>query len=527
MSVVFVPLLAQEHSAPQNSPHLSGVVTDREGQPIVGAIVKLQQVERDVCTQVTDRNGHFDFGVVQPEASRLNVEAAGRQAVLRVLEAQSTAESSVRIILLPSKAGAEGSALQPTTQILEYSDTADFKVAGITDWTAVGGHGSDATLRTSEDLARHTSVLNEPANKGGLNQAALHQQRENELRAELAITPASYALNHELGQLYLDTRRYSDAVPLLEMASTLHGHGAYDEYAVAQACAGLGDLNQAQRHLTLAMRKGDKAEFRRLAGDVDEKLGDPLGAVREEERAVQLDPSEDNYLAWASELLLHRAIWQAADVLAQGSRRFPRSSRIFAAWGAALFAGAKYDEAAQRFCKASDLEPTSREPYLLLGKAVLGSPALLSCATETLARFVRLRPEDAEANYYDAMQLLKTHNDTESQLPESLLHRAAELNPQYAEAYLQLGILASAHHQDDDALRYLQQAVAADPEQAEAHYRLGVLYDRSGRAAEAQREFHTHEVVAKHQAEATESERRRVKQFLVVPQDEATAKRTP
>ena len=42
---------------------------------------------------------------------------------------------------------------------MEFADKPNFTVAGVTDWTAVGGHGSDATLRTSEALARETVTL--------------------------------------------------------------------------------------------------------------------------------------------------------------------------------------------------------------------------------------------------------------------------------------------------------------------------------------------------------------------------------
>ena len=37
---------------------------------------------------------------------------------------------------------------------IEFADDPNFAVAGVTDWTAVGGHGSDAVLRTSEDLTQ-------------------------------------------------------------------------------------------------------------------------------------------------------------------------------------------------------------------------------------------------------------------------------------------------------------------------------------------------------------------------------------
>ncbi len=51
---------------------------------------------------------------------------------------------------------------------MEFADQPNFTVAGVTDWTAVGGHGSDASLRTSEALARETLTLKSP----GANSAA-------------------------------------------------------------------------------------------------------------------------------------------------------------------------------------------------------------------------------------------------------------------------------------------------------------------------------------------------------------------
>ena len=62
------------------------------------------------------------------------------------------------------------------------------------------------------------------------------------------------------------------------------------------------------------------ADAHRLAGELDEKLGDPLAAVQEYERAARLDPSEQNYFAWGSELLLHRAVNEGEMSLAQANK---------------------------------------------------------------------------------------------------------------------------------------------------------------------------------------------------------------
>ncbi len=83
------------------------------------------------------------------------------------------------------------------------------------------------------------------------------------------------------------------------------------------------------------------AEVHRLAGDVEEAMGDALSAEREYETAVHLDPSEANEFAWGAELLLHRAVWPATEVFRKGTVAYPKSARMLSALGVALFASAR------------------------------------------------------------------------------------------------------------------------------------------------------------------------------------------
>ena len=183
---------------------------------------------------------------------------------------------------------------------MDFADNPTFTVAGVTDWTAAGGHGSDAILRTSESLTRETLNLKPDAS-----------------------TPA--------------TKPDSNA-----------------------------NVESANQH--------------RMTGEKAEKLGNPLAAVQEYAEATRLDPSEQNYFAWGSELLFHRAVWQAKDVLEEGVKAYPTSSRLLTALGSTLFAGALYDDAARRLCEASDLNPSDPEPYLFMGKVEI------ACAESTAMR---------------------------------------------------------------------------------------------------------------------------------------------
>jgi tetratricopeptide (TPR) repeat protein len=401
---------------------------------------------------------------------------------------------------------------------MEFADKPDFTIAGVTDWTAVGGHGSDSTLRTSEDLARETLALKSP---GEAKQAF---ESESKLRAALAGAPGDFAANHQLGAFYLHAGRYRESISLLQAAYQADPSNAGNEYDLAAALMGAGDFLLAREHAQKLLAHQDKADLHRLLGELDEKVRDPLAAVHEDEQAVRLDPNEQNYFAWGSELLLHRAVWQAAEVFRQGTKAYPKSARMLTALGTAQFAGALYEDAAVSLCAASDLNPADPQPYLFLGRIEMAAPTTLGCVAPRLARLVEEQPQNSLANYLYAMAILKSLQQTSDRTPdrkalqqaETLLNRAVTIDPKCGDAYLQLGILYFSQHQTEKAIGYYSKAIEAQPQLGEAHYRLGVAYDRIGAPEKARQEFQLHDEIEKQQAATVERQRREVKQFLVV-----------
>ena len=161
---------------------------------------------------------------------------------------------------------------------------------------------------------------------------------------------------------------------------------------------GIAQKDQAQK---------DQAELHHLLGDIEEKSGNPLEAVRQYQRAAELSPSEPYFFDWGSELLLHRAIEPAIEVFSKGNRLFPHSARMLVGLGVAWYSNGSYDQAAQRLCEASDLNPGDPKAYLFLGKIQSVEATQSECSTERLARFVKLQPANALANYYYAVNLWK------------------------------------------------------------------------------------------------------------------------
>jgi tetratricopeptide (TPR) repeat protein len=445
MALVAVMLFAMSRMNPQEPQNgdgitIHGTVVDSRGNPVIGAVVKLES-DRDSAEVTTNSAGEYQFSALHIGSYSLHAMKSGSRGPVATIVASAKGEEE-KVDLTLDDFGADtiraNESSGSTTQgRMEYSDAPSFTIAGVTDWTAVGGHGSDSSLRTSEDLARETLALRpketEPAVATGANQRS--------------------------------------------------------------------------------------AEMHREAGESDERRGDPLGAAREFEAAAHLDPSEQNYFEWGSELLLHRAVWQAQEVFQNGVEGHPGSARMLAGLGSALFAGARYAEAAKRLCEASDLNPLDPEPYIFMGKVQAAAPDPLSCIETRLARFAEERPGDSRANYLYAMAILKNKEDKGGsdsvEQAKLLLTKAVTIDSKCADALLQLGILAASDRNSESAIDYYTKAIAANPQSGEAHYRLGVAYDRIGQTEKAKAEFALHDRIEKEQAEEVERQRKEIKQFLI------------
>src|SRR5947207_9908862 len=357
---------------------------------------------------------------------------------------------------------------------MEFDDKPNFTVAGVTDWNNTGIHGSDASQRTSEALVKETLAL-----KSG-------EHAETSAGASNAgITPVNSSETEE-------------------------------------------ELREAREHAKKMLAIADKADAHRLLGELDERLGDPLEAVQEYERAARLDPSEQNYFEWGTELLLHRADQPAVEVFTKGAHAHPDSARMLAGLGAALYAEGKSEEAARRLCEAADLKPADPAPYVFLGKMEKASTGVLPCGEQKLARFVREQPGNALANYYYGVALWKRDRGLEKnaaslQQAEALLDKAVRIDPKLGEAYLQLGILRTERGNFEQAIRDYTKAIEVSPQLSEAHYRLGSAYRRISEESKAEQEFWEYEKIEKAETAAIERQRRELRQFLIILKDQPAA----
>lgn len=518
---------AQSISKHPDAVSIEGTVADASTKPLASATVRLaQKGGPEIVTATTGADGGFVFPAIPAGRYILTADKAGFQSRVTAIDASTAGvRKRVDLILAPAQnmmpaAGSSSS----SAGAMEFADKPNFTIAGVTDWTAAGGHGSDTTLRASEALARETITLKPQSRTSGATGSGANdtaaKQSEGLLRSALSRAPESFEANHDLGEFYLRGGRYKDAITLLKKAHTIQPAGRTNEFDLAMAYKGAGDFSTAREQVQKLMAAKNDADLHRLLGDIEEAQGNPLAAVHEYEQAVRLDPSEEDYFVWGSELLLHRAVWQAQEVFGKGVAAHPKSARMLVALGTALFAGALYDQAALRLCEASDLDPTDIEPYLFLGKIDAASPNALGCVEPKLARFVQEQPGNSLANYLYAMAIWKRLEQPVDSAAlakvQQLLTKAVTIDANCGDGYLQLGILNASRRDYAKAIEFYTKAIEVNPQLVEAYYRLGVAYDRTGEAAKAKQEFQIHDEIKNRQQAAVDQQRREVKQFVVV-----------
>ena len=496
---------------------LHGSIHDEKGNPAVRVVVWLRRKgSSDSNSTYTDSQGSYSFTNLQDGIYSVDASQEGSTAHLDPVFLKPHESKTLDLILAPLPQGKASA-----TTVPQFFDQPQFTVAGVTDTTNLGGHGSDTVVRTRDSLARETVSLSETAAEGRLDVA-----QEKSLRDAAQRQPTDFNANHELGQFLLGGGRAREAIPFLDRAAERNPSNYQNLLDLARANAEAGNYSMAREQATKLLATHDQSDLHHLVGDIEEKLGDSLEAVRHYQRAAELDPSESHLFDWGAELLLHHAPEPAAEVFSKGTQKYPSSSRMLLGLGAASFARGNTDDAIRRICQASDLNPPDVRPYLFLGKIEQSEITPPDDLVNRLHRFATLQPQNADANFYFAVGLWKqrkTSQRIDILAPvEFLLNNTLKIDPKYAPAELQLGIVHADLGEYAQAASDYKKALDSDPQLEEAHYRLAQAYRQIGESDKAKEELRIYGELAKESAQKQDRERREIKQFVYTLRDQST-----
>jgi tetratricopeptide (TPR) repeat protein len=458
-----VVLVSRAQSRPNKSfATVEGFVRDSSNHTIFGATVILENAETSRSFKATtDPQGHFRFDSIASGTYKLHAKATGTgegKEVQFVLQPKET--KSVVLFVVNEQA----SAAKDASAAIEFSDEPRFTVAGVTDTSALGGHGSDRAVRNSDALSKE------------------------------AVAPAKEKSSSSDAPRNLP----APAVPRTE----------------AELRASLAQKESADAHFQLA--------------EIEEGSGRPLEAVKDYQRAAELQPSEPHLFAWGAELLLHHAPEPATEVFAKGHRLYPRSVRVMLGLGAARYAEGFKEDAAKIALDASDLDPSDATPYRFLGRIQDIENSVPPGWVERIGRFVDLHPENAMAHYLWAVALARSGDEQKRVATvEAQLETAIKLDPGLGNAYLQLGILRSQRNDDAGAILAFQKAIETTPLPDEAHYRLAAIYRREGQREKAAKETELFKQCSEQRRQDAERERHEIQQFVYTLRGQNTSSQAP
>ena len=315
---------------------------------------------------------------------------------------------------------------------------------------------------------------------------ALLLQTGNRLAEEARLHPDSATANHLAGEYYLKENDLKAAIPYLEAAHRLDPTNYVNSFDLATAYLQAGSANQSRSLVNELLQHGDKGELHNLLGDIEEASGQVDQAAHEYELAARLDPSEKNLFDLGSDLLKHRGFQPALTVFDFSVKKYPQSSRLRVGLGVSHYSLGQYDDAVQALCQAVDLDPKDTKALDFLGKMYDISPVYADEVTKRLAGFVHTYPHNAAASYYYALSLHKRALNRQAEL--YLLH-ALELQPTFADAHYELGLLYQDQHESAKAITQLEIAVKQRPDFLQAHYHLAQLYKKAQKYHLADAEF--------------------------------------
>ncbi|HEX2523359.1 MAG TPA: tetratricopeptide repeat protein, partial [Terriglobia bacterium] len=232
----------------------------------------------------------------------------------------------------------------------------------------------------------------------------------------------------------------------------------------------------------LESRAIPSAELFNLRGWIYNKMNRLDQARDSLEQALKADPGNpDHYLDLSTILSNQGETEMAIQVIAKGLQHRVEKNRLQVQMGLLYEKSHDYGEAERWYQTALKTEGTTTPAYVALARLMLATERRKQ-ALDLLADATRFLPNDPLLAYMYGAELLDTTRDSDPEQlerAESVLLKALELNPFYANTHYMLGRLYLKRGDDQTARNYFEKACAFNPKHTDAYYqRLRIAVQR-------------------------------------------------
>lgn len=255
------------------------------------------------------------------------------------------------------------------------------------------------------------------------------------------------------------------------------------------------DYRRARDLLAPLSRPFEKtASWHDLLGYAEFKLGHPEPALDHLQKAIALEPDNEDYLLDLGEFLGHyRASKQALQIFEIASRRMPHSVRVQAGLAVSYILLERRDEAIRilepLIASHSDYEPA----YRALGECY--EDAGNWDALERLGKKLQsVNASNPLGWYFEGAALIR--RSAELGAPDSgavaALERASSLDPSSDRIHFTLARAYQQDGRDERAIAELKTTLELNPQHERAHYVLARLYQKRGESELAKQQMALH-----------------------------------
>jgi tetratricopeptide (TPR) repeat protein len=309
-----------------------------------------------------------------------------------------------------------------------------------------------------------------------------------EFQRAIALNPDFKPARSNLGGVYLLQGKIEDAATEFAAVLRIDPHDSNvcaTLFKMGEAAFQKQDYPATIRLLGLIPPAAERtAEWHEMIGYSSFKTGDTARAVAEIQKAMDLDPRNEDYVLELSEVFVDNNNGAAAITLLDAARAaFSASARLWLALGVAYLVDENRPLSETALRKCLELDPNLDLALVVLGQGYKEA-GQWSDLLATANRLIAVNGRNSAGYYYKALALRRSQTPDEAQI-ESLLRQSVALGPEEPGPHYELAKLLASKGEKIEARRELETLVKNSADFGPAYYQLYRLYREEGEAGKS------------------------------------------